>query len=86
MDQPSDGTLRRFAITPLLSRSVADFKSHITGSTLEWTYVDDNRVGDHIWWIGDNGHFTEHYPTWEITYDVPAILTEMHATNRQRWS
>jgi hypothetical protein len=34
MDQPSDGTLRRFAITPLLSRSVADFKSHITGSTL----------------------------------------------------
>ena len=29
---------------------------------LDWTYVDENRVGDHIWWIGDNGRFAEHYP------------------------
>ena len=58
----------------------------ITGKTLDWTYVDDNRVGDHIWWIGDNGRFAEHYPSWELTYDVPAILTEMYDANRQRWA
>ncbi len=58
----------------------------ITGNTLDWTYVDDNRVGDHIWWIGDNGRFAEHYPTWSLTYDVPAILTEMHDANRERWA
>ena len=40
------------------------FCEEITGNSLDWTYVDDNRVGDHIWWIGDNGHFAEHYPTW----------------------
>ncbi len=58
----------------------------ITGRTLDWTYVDDNRVGDHIWWIGDNARFAEHYPSWELTYDVPAILNEMHDANRRRWA
>ena len=57
----------------------------IAGRTLEWTYVDDHRVGDHIWWIGDNTRFAEHHPGWELTYDVPAILTEMHHANRDRW-
>jgi CDP-paratose 2-epimerase len=58
----------------------------ITGKRLDWTYVDDNRVGDHIWWIGDNGRFAEHYPGWSLTYDVPTILAEMYDANRQRWA
>jgi CDP-paratose 2-epimerase len=62
-----------------------DLCEQITGSTLDWTYVDENRVGDHIWWIGDNGRFVEHYPGWQLAYDVPAILTEMHEANRDRW-
>ncbi|MGB0112829.1 MAG: NAD-dependent epimerase/dehydratase family protein [Ilumatobacteraceae bacterium] len=57
----------------------------ITGRTLDWTYVDENRVGDHIWWVGDNGHFADHYPGWELTYDVRAILEEMHTANHDRW-
>jgi CDP-paratose 2-epimerase len=62
-----------------------DLCEQITGSTLDWTYVDENRVGDHIWWIGDNGRFVEHYPGWQLEYDVPQILTEMHDANRDRW-
>ena len=58
----------------------------ITGRKLDWTYVDDHRVGDHIWWIGDNGHFAELHPGWELTYDVPAILGEMHDANNHRWT
>jgi CDP-paratose 2-epimerase len=57
----------------------------ITGRTLDWTYVDENRIGDHIWWIGDNGRFEDHYPDWQLTYDVSAILTEMFDANRDRW-
>jgi CDP-paratose 2-epimerase len=57
----------------------------ITGRSLEWTYVDDHRAGDHIWWIGDNSRFAGHHPGWEPTHDVPAILTEMHEANRDRW-
>jgi len=58
----------------------------ITGRTLEWTYVDQHRVGDHIWWIGDNAKFAAHHPGWTLTYDVPAILAEMYATNLERWT
>ena len=25
----------------------------LTGRPMNWTYVDDNRIGDHIWWISD---------------------------------
>ncbi len=57
----------------------------ITGRALDWTYVDENRVGDHIWWIGDNGRFEEHYPGWKLEYDVAAILTEMFEANKDRW-
>jgi CDP-paratose 2-epimerase len=58
----------------------------IAGAELEWSYSEQNRVGDHIWWIGDNGRFETHYPGWSLEYDVPRILREMHAVNRDRWT
>jgi CDP-paratose 2-epimerase len=57
----------------------------IAGEKLEWTYQDTNRIGDHIWWIGDNGHFQSHYPEWTLEYDVRRILEEIYETNRGRW-
>ena len=58
----------------------------ITGEQMDWSYAEKNRTGDHIWWIGDNGHFAEHYPQWTLTRDVGDILTEMYEANAQRWS
>ncbi|HEV3351782.1 MAG TPA: NAD-dependent epimerase/dehydratase family protein [Acidimicrobiales bacterium] len=58
----------------------------IAGRKLDWTYVETNRIGDHIWWIGDNGRFESHYPGWKLEYDVPAILQEIYDVNRSRWS
>jgi CDP-paratose 2-epimerase len=57
----------------------------ISGREMQWSYEDDNRIGDHVWWIGDNSRFEEHYPGWKLTYDVPAILKEIHAANADRW-
>jgi CDP-paratose 2-epimerase len=57
----------------------------IAGDELEWSYVEANRVGDHIWWIGDNGRFQAHYPGWRLTYDVRRILEEIFEANRERW-
>jgi CDP-paratose 2-epimerase len=57
----------------------------ISGNELDHTYVDTNRVGDHIWWIGSNQRFAEHYPQWTMTYDVPAILTEIYEANVDKW-
>ncbi|MBA3431524.1 MAG: NAD-dependent epimerase/dehydratase family protein [Actinobacteria bacterium] len=56
-----------------------------SGEELRWSYSDQNRIGDHIWWIGDNGRFEEHYPEWRMDYDVPRILKEIHEANRERW-
>ena len=60
--------------------------SKITGREMNWTYSEANRTGDHIWWIGDNGRFAEHYPGWQLTYNVEDILTEMFDANTERWS
>jgi CDP-paratose 2-epimerase len=57
----------------------------IAARSLDWTYVEQNRIGDHIWWIGDNGRFESHYPSWKLEYDVPAILREIYEVNRTRW-
>ena len=57
----------------------------ITGRELNWTYVDKNRTGDHIWYISDLARFQGHYPAWHEAYDVPRILREMYAANQARW-
>jgi len=58
----------------------------ITGKQLDHTYVEDNRIGDHIWWIGSNARFQDHYPEWSLKYDVRMILEEMFDANTERWS
>lgn len=58
----------------------------ITGRRFNWEYSDLNRIGDHIWWISDNGKFASHYPEWSQEYDVQEILREIFEENRDRWS
>jgi len=58
----------------------------ITGKQLDHTYVEENRIGDHIWWIGSNARFQEHHPEWSLKYDVRMILEEMFDANKDRWS
>jgi len=62
-----------------------DLCQEITGRPLTWRYSEENRLGDHIWWISDLRKFQSHYPDWQVTYDVPAILREIYETNRERW-
>jgi CDP-paratose 2-epimerase len=57
----------------------------ITGRPLDWTLSDENRIGDHRWWISDLAPFRADYPDWELRYDVPAILREIHDQNAERW-
>jgi len=52
----------------------------ISGRKLVWTYEEENRIGDHIWWISDVRKFQAHYPKWRCQYSVPGILEEIHAT------
>ncbi len=57
----------------------------ISGKKLDSTYVDDSRVGDHIWWISDNGKFMSDYPNWRVEKSIKDILTEIYNVNKERW-
>lgn len=57
----------------------------ITGRPMDWTLSDDNRIGDHRWWISDLAPFRVDYPDWDLRYDVPAILREIHDQNVEAW-
>lgn len=46
----------------------------ITGREFNWTYSENNRVGDHIWWISDISRFESHYPKWRITHGIQDIM------------
>jgi CDP-paratose 2-epimerase len=50
----------------------------ISGKKLNWTYVEDNRIGDHIWWVSDVRKFQAHYPQWKYRYDLRGILREIN--------
>lgn len=59
---------------------------NIANKKLNWTYVEDNRIGDHIWWISDVSKFEKHYPDWKFSYNVTGILQEIYSQNISRWS
>ena len=51
--------------------------SNILGKSLNYTISDDNRIGDHIWYISDVSKFKSHYPDWNYKYDIDMIINEM---------
>lgn len=57
----------------------------ITGSPMNWTYTDENRIGDHIWWISGLKRFKDDYPQWRMQYTVRTILHEIFTENQERW-
>ena len=50
----------------------------VSGKKLKWEYVEESRVGDHIWWISGMGKFREHYPDWTPKHTLMDILIEIH--------
>ena len=59
-------------------REAIQLCEEISGRRLTWEYVEDNRIGDHIWWISDVRKFQEHYPNWKFRYGLREILEEIH--------
>lgn len=57
----------------------------ITGNKMHYSYVANNRIGDHIWYISDVSKFKEHYPTWNYKFDLQSTLIEMYANMVKRY-
>ena len=49
----------------------------VTGRPMQWRYVDENRVGDHICYYSDLRKMKAHYPAWSITKPLDRIFSEI---------
>jgi CDP-paratose 2-epimerase len=58
----------------------------IAGRELQWELSDENRIGDHRWWISDLGEFRRDYPDWELRNGIDQILRQIHDHNVERWT
>jgi CDP-paratose 2-epimerase len=56
----------------------------LTGRPMQHSYKDDNRVGDHIWWISDVRKFQRMYPEWSYRYSIKDIMVDIHAGLTER--
>lgn len=57
----------------------------IADRKLDYTYVDTNRMGDHMWYVSDVSKFQSHYPEWKLTKNIETILGEIYEYNTTRW-
>ena len=49
----------------------------LSGNSMNYSYQDDSRIGDHIWYISDTSRFQSHYPDWQQKYSVREILQQI---------
>lgn len=56
----------------------------ISGKSFNWSYSEENRVGDHIWWISDISKFKNHFPDWNLQYDMQGIMEQVMDGQRAR--
>ena len=46
---------------------------------MNYRYLDENRIGDHICYYSDLRKMKPHYPAWDITKSLPIIFEEIAA-------
>jgi len=49
----------------------------LTGKKQRWTYVDDNRTGDHICYYSDLRKIKSHFPQWDISLSLDDIFQQI---------
>jgi CDP-paratose 2-epimerase len=49
----------------------------ITGKEMKYTYVEQNRLGDHICYYSDLTRMKSHYPNWDITKGLQVTFEEI---------
>ena len=49
----------------------------ILGKKANYELSEENRSGDHIWYISDVSKFRNHYPNWDYTFDSDKLLIDI---------
>lgn len=55
-----------------------------TGQEQQYTYSDENRIGDHICYYSDLTKMRSHYPTWDITVSLEETIEQIVTAWKQR--
>jgi CDP-paratose 2-epimerase len=56
-----------------------EWSEKITGNKFNFSYSENNRIGDHIWYISDTSKFKNHYPNWKQEFGIQEILEQIYA-------
>ena len=56
----------------------------ITGKKLRLAYVEENRIGDHIWYISSLEKMRSHFPDWKQKYNLEKLLEETYNSDISR--
>lgn len=56
----------------------------ITGKKQIYTYIDQNRIGDHICYYSDLRKMKSHYPNWDITKSLQETICEIIESWKKR--
>ncbi|MTI85390.1 MAG: NAD-dependent epimerase/dehydratase family protein [Firmicutes bacterium] len=59
-----------------------ELAQEITGKQLKYEYAEQNRAGDHIWYISDLSKFKAHFPQWNLRYNVRTIMEEIYGQTK----
>jgi len=59
-------------------REAISMCEEITGNKMNYSYVEKNRIGDHIWYISDVSKFKNRYPGWAYKYSLTDILHQIY--------
>ena len=54
------------------------------GLKLDYKYVDNNRIGDHICYYSDMSKFKKHFPNWRLTRNLSQIVGEIIESKKVR--
>lgn len=49
-------------------------------TTIDITFIDAPRIGDHQWYISDVSKFQRHYPEWRVTRTIEEIIEDLWTT------
>jgi CDP-paratose 2-epimerase len=61
-----------------------DLIEELTGKKVNWVYVDQNRIGDHICYISDLSKLKTHFPEWDITKSITDIFQEIIISEQEK--
>jgi CDP-paratose 2-epimerase len=55
-----------------------------SGKAQVYSYVEENRIGDHICYISDLAKMREHYPSWDITISLEETVRQIFQASTHR--